>query len=689
MSEIILGGKFVKKLLVLLLVLCLLVTCIFTGSVFALDDDVDMNFGMDGETPVLTAKTYTIPEMEGKYKIQGRASVIDNILMTDYTASGMEFKANCSGDVSVTFNVIAYKKAYDATTGLGGCYFTIIVDGVKKVRDFCHLTETGDITVKIAENLEESDHTFEIYRQSEIELANVGIKSVTLTGELFTAPKENDMYIEFVGASQWGGYGNLATNSIPSVDVPDAYYQDGTQALTYLTARNLNADWSIVSVQGIGAFWGWQSTSMNTVYKYLRYNKDKNTLYDFSRQPDYVVIGLGTNDYSRMSYYEKTTDDLVNSFVDFMSLVREKNPNAKIIWVYNMMTSDVNSYVQYAVEKFGGKKANAYSFGVTKNTAGGKNHPDITGHKVMADEISAFITELEKAPAQPEDNKDNLISSDFDNWYTSTSASERVTYIDEDNNGVKDYVSVTTGENNSAAYVSTNPVTLVPDTEYELSYYARIPKDSAEYSGNIVDGATKNYVPKVAIYQPELNTEGTKVTSVHSESKNDYAYKGVRREAFTSDWKIGDYNALTRTAYSIYGSSHYKACNNVSPNVVYSDWTKVTITFKAIEDDNNKGPQVVAISMGVSKGVANLKFEVKDVVLKAKSNENTDVIIGDVTGNDIVDLEDVNALAQSLAGWNNSVINDVLDTNGDGMVNLKDLVILAQFVAGWDVKIGA
>ena len=98
-----------KKFLALLLIVCVLATSVFAGSVFALDDDVDMDFGMDDETPVLITTTYTIPQMAGKYKTQGRTSVLNGVLMTDYTASGMEFKAHCSGDVSVTFNVSSFK----------------------------------------------------------------------------------------------------------------------------------------------------------------------------------------------------------------------------------------------------------------------------------------------------------------------------------------------------------------------------------------------------------------------------------------------------------------------------------------------------------------------------------------------------------------------------------------------------
>ena len=65
-----------------------------------------------------------------------------------------------------------------------------------------------------------------------------------------------------------------------------------------------------------------------------------------------------------------------------------------------------------------------------------------------------------------------------------------------------------------------------------------------------------------------------------------------------------------------------------------------------------------------------------------------DVVIGDVSGDNEIDLEDVNILAQVLAGWDLTVNEDALDVNADGTVNLKDLVLLAQFVAGWEVKLG-
>ena len=185
---------------------------------------------------------YAITGLAGKYKTQGRATIINDILMVDYSASGIEFSALCEGDVSLTFSAT---KLIDGDEG--GCYFTVIVDGVAKARDFCHITAIGETTVTLAENLTYGKHTFEIYRQTEIERALIGIKSINLSGEFLDAPQYNDTYIEFIGDSISTAYGNLTTagSSVTYYSYPK--YQDVTQGYAYLTARALNADWSIVA----------------------------------------------------------------------------------------------------------------------------------------------------------------------------------------------------------------------------------------------------------------------------------------------------------------------------------------------------------------------------------------------------------------------------------------------------------
>ncbi len=376
----------IKKILVFMLSICLIVgTVAIPTRVMALDEDVDMDMGTDE----LLYKTLTIPELGGKYKTQGRTSIINNLLMVDYSASGIEFSANCEKDVSITFNASSL-----ASGDEGGCYFTVIVDGVKKARDFCHITKTGETTIKLAENLSYGKHTFEIYRQTEIERAIVGIKSVTLFGEVLPAPKYNDLYVEFVGDSISTAYGNLTTNG-SGVTSSAPKHQDVTQGYAYLTARALDADWSIVAQQGRGAKYGYTDENLQDIYPKLRYNRDRNTNYDFAREPDYVVIALGTNDILTYASKNLTLDDVKTGFKEMLSLVRQKNPNAKIVWAYNMMTSSANKLITSVIDEAGGELSGYYSVELTNNTGGGNGHPYYTAHTTMAGELSAFIKGIE------------------------------------------------------------------------------------------------------------------------------------------------------------------------------------------------------------------------------------------------------------------------------------------------------
>ena len=203
-----------KKTLSVLLVICLMFTSLFSFPAYATGDDVNVNIND------LTTKTLAMTNISGKYKTQGRTVLnSDGVLLAHYPATGIEFDAYCSGDVSVTFT--AYKPK-EATTS--DCYFTVIVDGETMPRDTIHITANGDATFKIAEGLAEGNHSFKIYRQNEIKFAYLGFKSITLGGYLLDAPEDKDMYIEFVGASQWGGAGNLGNKdtAFDTTEVQDA-----------------------------------------------------------------------------------------------------------------------------------------------------------------------------------------------------------------------------------------------------------------------------------------------------------------------------------------------------------------------------------------------------------------------------------------------------------------------------------
>ncbi len=341
--------------------------------------------------------SFTIPDLVGKYKTQGRTSIINDILMVDYSASGIEFSAECEGSVSVTFNATKLRSGDE-----GGCYFTVIVDGVKQARDFCHITATGDTTVTIAENLVFGTHIFEIYRQTEIERATIGIKSINLSGEFLPAPQYNDMYIEIIGDSAVTAYGNLGENGVVSKEsAPLPKYQDITQGYAYLTARELGADWSIVAQQGRGAKYGFSEENLQDIYPKLRYNKDKTTDYDFAREPDYVIAALGTNDlytYNKADYTDPvaTLADVKAGYKEMLALLREKNPNSIIIWAGIDYEPELEVLAKEVVAEAGGELKGYYSVKLTADKLGGNAHPSVASHITMAEELSAFIKEVDE-----------------------------------------------------------------------------------------------------------------------------------------------------------------------------------------------------------------------------------------------------------------------------------------------------
>ena len=145
-----------------------------------------------------------------------------------------------------------------------------------------------------------------------------------------------------------------------------------------------------MSWSGLGCKYGYSSTTMQQVYPAQRYYMDTKTQYDFSaKKPDVIVLALGTNDNS------KAPDNVSKraGMVEMLTLVRAKNPDVPIVWIYGMMTNDINTMVQDIVAEFGGEEKGFYSCRLTTNTSGGGWHPSVSGQKKFADELVKYLAE--------------------------------------------------------------------------------------------------------------------------------------------------------------------------------------------------------------------------------------------------------------------------------------------------------
>ena len=109
------------------------------------------------------------------------------------------------------------------------------------------------------------------------------------------------------------------------------WYDHHNAYLAYgpLIARELNADWLLSSVSGIGMFRNWNSPgpTMPEVYQNLYLNTDSTVVWNAQTYiPDLISICLGTNDFSDGDgSYERTDLDsatFVNRYIQFVKFIR-------------------------------------------------------------------------------------------------------------------------------------------------------------------------------------------------------------------------------------------------------------------------------------------------------------------------------------------------------------------------------
>lgn len=348
---------------------------------------------------------YHIGDLNGKYKTQGRTQVLNDGICLEWSMSGIEFQADCVGDISIIVDDVDFSwnnpinmPTENRGKDTGGLYYTVIIDGVKQYNNErlpiensvetwksnteypFHITKSQKTEFVIARNLSKGVHTISIYKQDEASDGKFSIKSISLNGEILPAPTQKKLYVEFVGDSITSGHGNLVIGG--DVDAP--LYKDVTRGWPFLTADKLKADWSVIATSGI------TTTSMS--YQYQFFDVALKNKYEFKKEPDVIVVGLGTNDIWTKG--EKTDIEIQQAFIQLLTVIRNKNPNSKIIWIYGMMIPSANKFIINAVKNMGGAEKGCYSLKLPKDLGGGGKHPGLSAQLQYADIVADYIDDI-------------------------------------------------------------------------------------------------------------------------------------------------------------------------------------------------------------------------------------------------------------------------------------------------------
>lgn len=264
-------------------------------------------------------------------------------------------------------------------------YLCVYVDGAEEYTRIKLMPSQKEYT--LAEDLEAGFHTVRIVKSSEI--FDGQIRLVWLTSQGFYAvPEKSALRIEFIGDSITAGYGALGSPG----DARTVENSDACSSYAYYAAQKLNADYSMIAIQGICVAANmWRTETMKDVYKLV--SPHNPVEYDFSYEPDVVVLNLGTNDGGYITQNFDYSEQFPTDYREFLQYIRAKNPNAYILCLYGFMgkQSSVDKGIDKAIEDMHDDKVMRLKDGFIQNTLGANGHPAQEAQKEWGLTLAEYI----------------------------------------------------------------------------------------------------------------------------------------------------------------------------------------------------------------------------------------------------------------------------------------------------------
>jgi lysophospholipase L1-like esterase len=272
-------------------------------------------------------------------------------------------------------------------------YLEIAVDNNKPYR----IQTTGKTNViTVAEGLSDGEHTIVVCKDTESQIGYIDFVGIRCA-ELLPPPAQPKHKIEYIGDSITSGAG-MDQSTMPCgkgewYDQHNAYMSYGPR-----TSRNLNAQWQLTSVAGIGLVHSCcnMDIDMPTVFDKV-YLRNDSLIWNFKRyQPDVVTVCLGQNDGVQDSIL------YCDIYAKFIKTLRQKYPDADIVCLTSPMADErLSTVLQHYltaitenVNNNGDKKVYKYFFS-KRYYQGCGTHPDIKEHQFIADELTAYLKQLE------------------------------------------------------------------------------------------------------------------------------------------------------------------------------------------------------------------------------------------------------------------------------------------------------
>lgn len=258
-----------------------------------------------------------------------------------------------------------------------------------------------------------------LVKLSESASSSLGISSISVYATKDThdqyqhdilQPEEKKPHlIEFIGDSITCGYGVDGEYGKDSFCTAN---ENAMKSYAYKTAEKLGTDYSMVSYSGHGIISGYTNSDQpakgQLVPKFYgqvghcsavieERHKIQDDKWEFKRQPDVVVINLGTNDASYTKHDPAKQKEFAAAYTEFLKTIREKNPEAAIVCTLGIMGQDLCDAIDLAADNYknetGDLDVRVMRFDVQSEADGLAVdwHPSEKTYEKAADKLSSFI----------------------------------------------------------------------------------------------------------------------------------------------------------------------------------------------------------------------------------------------------------------------------------------------------------
>ncbi len=256
------------------------------------------------------------------------------------------------------------------------------------------------------------------------------ITGLEFDGGDFLPLPEPEHRLEFIGDSITSGEG--AIGAVSEDDWAGGFFS-AENHYARMTADALKAEYRCISQSGWGIAAGWDNNPHHVLQPYYKQicgvaaGKRNAALgagreNDFTAwQPDAVVFNLGTNDdgaFDNAAWCDPNTGEsfqlrrlqggdfcpedagrVSDGVQGFLTLVREKNPQAKLVWCIGMLGNRIMPVLQRGIEQYQSTSKDPWVWllelpQVTDQTMGARQHPGVENHREAAAVLTAFLKKI-------------------------------------------------------------------------------------------------------------------------------------------------------------------------------------------------------------------------------------------------------------------------------------------------------